>query len=36
LNDLTRFTTEAFGNIDEQVDSMERYVLQGATLVAEA
>jgi ubiquinone/menaquinone biosynthesis C-methylase UbiE len=36
LDDLTRFTTEAFGNIDTPVDSTEQYVLQGATLVEDA
>jgi ubiquinone/menaquinone biosynthesis C-methylase UbiE len=33
LDELTRFTSEAFGNIDTPLDSTEHYVLQGATLV---
>jgi SAM-dependent methyltransferase len=36
LSELTRFTTETFGNIDTLVDSTEHYVLQGVTLVEEA
>lgn len=32
LDELTRFTTEAFGNIDTRVESTEHYVLQGVTL----
>lgn len=33
LNELTRFTSEAFGNIHTPVDSTEHYVLSGVTLV---
>ena len=33
LSELTRFTSETFGNIDTPVESTEHYVLQGVTLV---
>lgn len=32
LDELTRFTSAAFGNIDTLVESTEHYVLEGATL----
>jgi precorrin-6B methylase 2 len=35
LDDVVRFTSEAFGNIDVSVVSTERYVLEGATLTHE-
>jgi SAM-dependent methyltransferase len=35
LDDVVRFTSEAFGNIDDAVVSTERYVLEGATLTDE-
>jgi SAM-dependent methyltransferase len=35
LEDVVRFTSEAFGNIDDAVESTERYLLEGATLTGE-
>ena len=35
LGELSRFTSEAFGNIDTLVESTEQYVLEGATLIAD-
>jgi ubiquinone/menaquinone biosynthesis C-methylase UbiE len=35
LDDVVRFTSGAFGNIDDAVVSTERYVLEGATLTDE-
>jgi ubiquinone/menaquinone biosynthesis C-methylase UbiE len=33
LRELARFTSQTFGNIDAMVESTERYVLEGATLI---